>query len=114
MLAWISRKGDESEQEARFFDAAVDYVKHHSSRAPVVVAARVGRFWDVFRPSQNALLNWRIEGRIHFASYEGLYVYWALMPFAVGLVVLHRRGIPILPFIMLAVLVTLTEQRRSV
>ena len=36
---------------------AIDYIGDHKSRIPVVVAARVGRIWDVFRPFQNVELN---------------------------------------------------------
>ena len=47
---------------------AVDYIEDHLSRAPIVVAARVARVWDVFRPTQNVELNEFYERRGHVAA----------------------------------------------
>ena len=73
----------------------------HKSRVPVVVAARVGRIWDVYRPFQNVELNDRsANGAVHVASWAVLIGYWLVLPFAIGgLVVLRRRRIPIFPFL---------------
>ena len=54
---------------------ATDYVSDHVSRVPIVVAARVGRVWDVFRPTQNVRLNQFFErrGRVQLVQRFGLY-----------------------------------------
>jgi 4-amino-4-deoxy-L-arabinose transferase-like glycosyltransferase len=88
---------------------ATDYLRDHKRRIPVVVAARVGRIWDVYRPFQNVELNDKVENRGHDASWAMLISYWALMPFAIfGLVVMRRRRIPIFPYIAIAVSVTIS------
>jgi 4-amino-4-deoxy-L-arabinose transferase-like glycosyltransferase len=88
---------------------ALDYLGDHKGRVPVVVAARVGRIWDVFRPFQNVEFNATSERRGHDASWAVLIGYWLIMPFAIlGLVVLRRRRIPIFPYLAIALSVTIT------
>ena len=87
-------------------DAALDYVGDHLGRVPVVVAARVGRVWSVFRPVQTAEFS-EVEGRPHAAALGGLIMYWVLVPFALGgIAVLRRRRIAIWPLLVPAALVT--------
>ncbi len=88
---------------------ATDYVSDHLSRVPIVVAARVGRVWDVFRPTQNVHLNEFFERRGDAASWAVLVGYYLMLPFAIGgLVVMRRRRVPIFPMIAIAVSVTVT------
>ena len=50
------------------------------------------------------MLDWWLEGRGRFASWAGLYSFYALMiPAIGGIVVLRRRHIPISPLIALVV-----------
>jgi hypothetical protein len=64
--------------------------------------------WGLFKPGQTTALDWWIEGRGRAASWVGLFMYYALLPFAIyGLVVMRRRRIPILPLIAIAVTATL-------
>jgi len=95
------------DQKAR--TKALDYLGNHKSRIPVVVAARVGRIWDVYRPIQNVELNDVLERRGNVASWAVLIGYWMVLPFAMlGLVVLRRRRIPIFPYLAIAASVTVT------
>ena len=88
---------------------AFDYLGDHKGRIPVVVAARVGRIWDVYHPFQNVELNDKGERRGHDASWAVLIGYWLVMPFAIfGLVVMRRRRIPIFPYFAIALSVTIT------
>jgi 4-amino-4-deoxy-L-arabinose transferase-like glycosyltransferase len=88
---------------------ALDYLGDHKGRLPVVVAARIGRIWDVYRPFQNVHLNDTNERRGLAASWAVLIGYWLIMPFAIfGLVVLRRRRIPIFPYLAIAASVTIT------
>ena len=88
---------------------AFDYLGDHKGRLPVVVAARVGRIWDVYRPFQNVEFNDKSERRGHAASWAVLIGYWLVMPFAIfGLVVMRRRRIPIFPYFAIALSVTIT------
>ena len=43
----INESGDESVRDAKLRAHAFTYVRDHLSRLPVVVAARIGREWDV-------------------------------------------------------------------
>jgi 4-amino-4-deoxy-L-arabinose transferase-like glycosyltransferase len=100
--------GDESVRDRVSREQAFDYLSEHQSAMPRVVAVRVGRVWQVFRPVQTAQLDW-FEGRGKFAGLSGLLTYLALLPLAVaGLFVLHARRRPLLPFVAIAVTVTLT------
>jgi hypothetical protein len=97
---------------------AVDYMKSHAGRLPVVVAARIGRTWDLYTPElgsdveplgQNVRLNWQLEGRGQRASEIGLLMFWAMLPLAaVGAVRLGRERVPLSPLVSLAVVITVT------
>ncbi|MGK2929891.1 MAG: glycosyltransferase family 39 protein [Acidimicrobiales bacterium] len=100
---------DESQRDARKRDAAVEYLEDNARRIPVVTALRVGRMWDFYGPSENLSMNIAIEDRGAFASRTGLAVYYALWPFAiVGVVSLWRRKELVVPYLGVAVMVTVT------
>jgi 4-amino-4-deoxy-L-arabinose transferase-like glycosyltransferase len=84
--------GDESVRFAEYRTRGLDYMKDHAGRLPVVVAARVGRLLDVYKPwDQGAYIN-HGEGRHLRATHLGLIFYWLLVPLAiVGAVLLRRR-----------------------
>jgi asparagine N-glycosylation enzyme membrane subunit Stt3 len=65
-------------------------MEHHTGRLPTVVAVRIARVWDFFRPAEMAQVETG-EGRPYVASLAGLGFYYALLPFAVGGIVLLRR-----------------------
>jgi hypothetical protein len=102
------RLRDESDFDHDSRQAAFDYFREHTRELPKVVAARVGRIWNVYRPFQGIELNATIDDRGMFGARIGFATYWIYMAGAiVGLVVLHRRRHPIWPYVMLAVEVTL-------
>jgi 4-amino-4-deoxy-L-arabinose transferase-like glycosyltransferase len=87
----------------------LDYIKAHEGRVPVVLAARAGRIWELFRPTQNREFNSVFERRGDITSWAILVSYYLLLPFAIGgLVVMRRRRIPIFPMLAIALSVTLT------
>ena len=97
---------DPSVVSARQDHAAVTYVRDHKSRLPVVVAARVGRIWDLYEPFQTARFD-AVEGRPVAEADAGIIVFWLLAPLAIaGFVVLGRRQRTRWPLVMPAVLVT--------
>jgi len=105
---WPGPEFDESERDAAPRRVAREYIESHLDRLPIVVAARVGRLWAVFKPGQTTWLDWWLEGRGRAPSYIGLFSYYLLMPFAiVGVVVLRRRRVPILPLLSVAVIATI-------
>jgi 4-amino-4-deoxy-L-arabinose transferase-like glycosyltransferase len=100
---------DDSVLDTEARNKGFDYIKAHLSRVPVVVAARIGRIWGVFRPRQEVNFDIFFERRGKWPSWAGAYMYYALLPFAVyALVVMRRRRIPISPMIAIFALVTFT------
>ena len=100
--------GDESEQFAEYRRRGVEYLRDHLDRWPVVVAARLGRLYDVYRPWDQGVFFAGIEGRHPRATKLGLVAYWCLVPFTIaGAVLLRRRGRPLLILLAPVVLVTL-------
>ena len=99
---------DESESDQPYAEQATAYIGDHLGRLPVVVAARVGRVWGLYAPFQNTRLDIDVENRGRAASWVALATYWLLLPLAVaGLWSLRRRRVPILPFLAVALTVTL-------
>jgi 4-amino-4-deoxy-L-arabinose transferase-like glycosyltransferase len=87
----VAPPGDESERFAEYRRRGIDYMADHASRLPLVMAARLGRLLDVYRPwEQGAYIN-RGEGRHLRATHLGLVAYWLLVPFAIGGALLLRR-----------------------
>jgi 4-amino-4-deoxy-L-arabinose transferase-like glycosyltransferase len=104
---WPPVTADESVRDAAPRDAATDYIEDHLDRLPIVALARVGRIWDVFKPGQTTTFDWTQEARGRVASWAALFVYYALVPFAIiGLVAMRRRRIPIWPVLVFFVIAT--------
>jgi hypothetical protein len=100
---------EESILDQRSRTKALDYLDNHKGRLPVVVAARIGRVWELYAPAQNVDLDAVGERRGRAASWAVLIAYYLLMPFAIGgLVIMRRRKIPIFPFIAIAASITIT------
>jgi 4-amino-4-deoxy-L-arabinose transferase-like glycosyltransferase len=105
---WPPSSADESQRDIEPRKQAIKYTEDHLDRFPLVVAARIGRLWGLFKPGQTTALDWWIEGRGRAPSWIALFAYYAMLPFALfGLVVMRRRRIPILPLIAIAVIATL-------
>ncbi|MGH8983464.1 MAG: ArnT family glycosyltransferase [Acidimicrobiia bacterium] len=80
-------------------EAALEYMRDHLGRLPVVVIARIGRSWSVYKPLEMIDVD-VTEGRPRWASWAGLGMYWALVPLSVaGVVVLRRRAVPLFPLV---------------
>jgi 4-amino-4-deoxy-L-arabinose transferase-like glycosyltransferase len=105
---------DESVYDLEWRAAAVSYAEHHLSRLPLVVAAREGRAFGFFNPFQQTDLDgeWMTaQGTVLKPSPASvndeiwlnrlaLLEYWLLLvPAAVGLVALRRRGVPLYPLL---------------
>ena len=100
--------GDESQRAAAWRKIGIDYAKDHLGRLPEVVAARVGRQWELFRPWQNAEFA-PIEGRNKNGARLGLFSYYALVAFGInGVRILRKRRVALLPLTAQLVSVTIT------
>lgn len=100
--------GDEAERALAWREIGFDYAREHADQLPKVVAARVGRQWELFRPFQNVEFA-AIEGRNTTAAGWGLAMYYGLAAAAIaGAVLLSRRGHRLLPLGAQVLGVTLT------
>jgi len=94
---------DEIERNDAAFDRATDYVGEHPGEVPKVVAVRLLRtadLWQPWRQSRGA------EGREPNFAFAGTLVYYLLVPLGpYGLLLVRRRGRPLLPLLAPVVLV---------
>ena len=89
-------------------DLGRDYMRDHLDRLPVVVPARVGRLWSVYRPFQMAKFSVG-EGKPRWASLAGWWTFWPLVALgAAGVVIGRRRREPVVPLLAPLLIVTLT------
>jgi hypothetical protein len=83
--------GDESVVAKAYRTKAIDYMKAHKGRLWIVVGARIGRTWSLFRPVDMLSFN-EGEGRERWVTALGLWTYYPLLGLGVaGAFVLARR-----------------------
>jgi len=101
--------GDQSQVSAGYRRQAVDYARAHKRRLPIVVAARIGRTWSVFRPRDMVTYNVG-EGRERWVTVLGLITYYplALLALAGGWILARRRQGVLWPLLMPAIAVTVS------
>lgn len=100
---------DESVIDTAHREKARGYIEDHWTELPPVVAARIGRMWDVYRPMQGIDFNVFFERRGLWPSRAALAMYYVLLPLAIyGLVLMRRRKQTIVPFVGLAAMITFT------
>jgi asparagine N-glycosylation enzyme membrane subunit Stt3 len=100
--------GDESERGVEYRRRGREYIRSHLDRVPYVVGVRLGRIYDVYRPSENLLFG-QIEGRDRRVSRAGQLMFWSMLaPAAVGVVALRRRRVRLVPLVAMVGLATLT------
>jgi len=101
-------EGDESQKATFWRGVGVDYARDHIEQVPKVVAIRVLRQWELFRPGQTVEFS-TIENRDKDSAALGLGMYYVLAAGAIaGAVMLRRRRMPLLPLGAQVVSVTLT------
>jgi hypothetical protein len=86
-----AKLGDESQVEHAYRTRAIHYIKQHERRLPLVMAARVGRTWDIYRPAD--MVSYSVgENRERWVSWAGLATYYPMLLAAIaGAVLLFRR-----------------------
>jgi 4-amino-4-deoxy-L-arabinose transferase-like glycosyltransferase len=101
---------DEAQRDVVLRERGLDYIDTHRTRlVTVVVPARVGRMWGVFDPVQQLRFDVLVQGRNFRLSALGLAQYYALVPCAIGgVLVLRRRGLALAPLLLWPAVTTLT------
>jgi 4-amino-4-deoxy-L-arabinose transferase-like glycosyltransferase len=98
--------GDQSVVSRVYRDRALDYMGDHAGRVPLVVLARIGRNWSLFRPADMIAIN-AAEGRPRWVTGLGLVTYYPILLGAVaGAVALRRRRAQLWPLLVPPIIVT--------
>lgn len=83
--------GDQSQVAKVWRTRAIDYMKDHKGRVPLVMLARIGRTWSLFRPGDMITFNVN-EDREQWVTRLGLIAYYPVFILAIaGAVLLWRR-----------------------
>ena len=83
--------GDQSQVSSALRHRGISYMKDHAARVPLVVLARVGRTWSLFRPGDMVGLNTG-EGREKWVTRLGLVAFYPTLLLAIaGALELWRR-----------------------
>jgi hypothetical protein len=83
-------------------------MRAHAGRVPAVLAARLGRLYDVFRPAQMRTYE-ASEGRPARSERLGVWLFWLLAPLAIaGAWLLRRRRQPLAILLVPVAMVTAT------
>jgi hypothetical protein len=91
-----------------FAREARSFMRDHAKRLPLVLAARTGRLWNVYKPAAD-LDYGEVWTRERATATVGLAMYAALALLAVwGALLLRRRRVPLLPLLATFVVATLT------
>jgi hypothetical protein len=99
--------GDASQRDAELRRETFDYVDDDRDRVPVVLLAREGRTWGLYRPVQQMGFD-TIRGSWRWVIRLGFACYWALAAAAiVGVIVLRRARTMLLPLVAVVVTVTI-------
>jgi hypothetical protein len=115
----FARRSDESVMDYDLRRRALDYVWAHRSRVPLVVLAREGRTWGLFRPAQQVRFNQTERDLLRdaWASWAALVSYYVLAVASIfGWILLRRRRIPRFPLLapVCSVIVTVAITPRAV
>ena len=104
--------GDQSQVATVYRKRAFHYMRTHLRRVPLVVAARIGRTWSVFRPIDMVAFN-KGEGREAWVTRIGLVVYYPTLVGAVaGAVLMWRRRARRALWVLLVPAIAATVGRR--
>jgi hypothetical protein len=87
----LNPPGDESQASSYYRHRGLDYITHHGSRLAVVILARLGRTWSLYRPLDMVAFN-AGEDRERWVTRLGLIAYYPTLLLAIGgAVMLWRR-----------------------
>jgi hypothetical protein len=102
------RNKDAAQIDSELRRRAQHYITGHLDRLPIVLAAREGRTWGIFRPLQQTHFDREI-GSALWVERLRLFSYWMLAPMAlIGAGIFRRRRITLVPVGAFFVLVAVT------
>ena len=92
--AGLTLADDESQEGIVYHRAAVDYIRGHLGRLPVVESVRLLRIAGLYKTSLYVHADWYVEGRRpYWITWSGLYTFWILALLSIaGAVLLRRRA----------------------
>ncbi len=97
---------DQSEDDRVSRSDALEFVRHHLGQQPVVVAAREGRSFGVFRPAQEVSMDSHFTSTRPGVVWALMVSYWVLVPLGIGgAVLLRQRKVPVYPLMSFVVTV---------
>jgi 4-amino-4-deoxy-L-arabinose transferase-like glycosyltransferase len=100
--------GDQSQVATIYRKRAFDYMRDHTRRVPLVVAARIGRTWSLYRPLDMVAFN-KGEGRESWVTRLGLLVYYPTLILAVaGSIAMWRRRARLALWVLLVPAISVT------
>ncbi len=100
--------GDASTKEIYYRHLAVEYVKRHKTRVPLVVLAREGRTWSLFNLNQQITFDF-LDRRELEANRVAFGMYYALAAASIGgVVILRRRRVILTPLLAVVASVAVT------
>lgn len=106
-LPKVTLKGDETDQAIFYRHEAVTFISHHKRDVPGVVVARVGRFFNLYRPNQQTVFD-AIEGRPRWLSIIGLGMFYVMaLAGLAGALALRRQKERLFPLLAVPITVTL-------
>jgi 4-amino-4-deoxy-L-arabinose transferase-like glycosyltransferase len=98
---------DQSQVSTYYRKRAFTYMGDHEQQLPLVVLARIGRTWSVYRPADMLYFN-LAEGREHFAILAGIIAFYPLAALAIagGWFLRRRRQRMLWPLLVPAIAAT--------
>jgi hypothetical protein len=96
---------NEAAESDHLRDVGLRYARGHAARLPTVIAARIGRSFELFNPQQQWAMEAFFEGRNEKVEEAGVLVYYVVaLLAAAGAVLLYRRcgpfGILLSPLVL--------------
>lgn len=98
---------NEAQESDRYRRKGIDYMQDHLGRLPAVLPIRLLRTWDFYRPGQQASAAEAHPLRVEYAN---TVIYFLMLPLAgYGILLLRRRGVPLLPLLSLFAMVSVVS-----
>jgi 4-amino-4-deoxy-L-arabinose transferase-like glycosyltransferase len=100
------KTADESDMDQKLRQVGLHYIDTHQDRLVQVMAVRVLRTWNLYRPIQQSSFD-TLDARPKWVTQMGMYYFYVLVPFAVaGGFFLRRQKLLLFPLVSLVITAT--------